>query len=84
MNVVVNQDGLEPPEFLSTHPNHETRENTLKSLLPEALKLRSECGCYKLPCQDPSVHLDRFVQAMKREAALKKVPKPRMVNIKME
>ena len=70
--------------LLSTHPSHETRENHLRSLVPEAIKLRSECGCDKLTSQDPGAHLERFKQAMKKEASLKKVPKPRMVNIKIE
>jgi predicted Zn-dependent protease len=30
--------GGEPPEFLSTHPNHETRVNNLNEFMPEALK----------------------------------------------
>lgn len=30
--------GAQPPEFLSTHPAHETRVNDLKALIPEAMK----------------------------------------------
>lgn len=30
--------GEQPPEFMSTHPSHETRINDLKEFLPEALK----------------------------------------------
>lgn len=30
--------GQQPPEFLSTHPSHETRVSDLKALMPEALK----------------------------------------------
>lgn len=30
--------GNEPPEFLSTHPNNDTRINDLKEFMPEALK----------------------------------------------
>lgn len=30
--------GVEPPEFLSTHPNHDTRVNDLNEFMPEALK----------------------------------------------
>ena len=33
------QGGGAPPEFLSTHPSHETRINNLKALLPEAQKI---------------------------------------------
>mgnify|MGYP002628408960 CR=1 FL=1 len=32
------EGGAEPPEFLSTHPNHETRVNDLNEFMPEALK----------------------------------------------
>jgi predicted Zn-dependent protease len=30
--------GQEPPEFLSTHPNHETRIKDLNAFMPEAMK----------------------------------------------
>jgi len=30
--------GQQPPEFLSTHPSHETRVNDLKAWMPEAMK----------------------------------------------
>ncbi|MDG1261703.1 MAG: M48 family metallopeptidase [Flavobacteriales bacterium] len=30
--------GAQPPEFLSTHPNHDTRINDLNEFMPEALK----------------------------------------------
>lgn len=30
--------GAQPPEWLSTHPSHETRINDLKAFMPEALK----------------------------------------------
>ena len=30
--------GGQPPEFLSTHPNHETRINDLNAFMPEAMK----------------------------------------------
>jgi len=32
------QGGAQPPEFLSTHPNHETRISDLEAFMPEALK----------------------------------------------
>lgn len=34
--------GSEPPEFLSTHPNHDTRVAALEAFMPEALKYYSE------------------------------------------
>lgn len=33
-----NAGGGAPPEFLSTHPNHETRVRDLEKWMPEALK----------------------------------------------
>ncbi|XP_028409656.1 metalloendopeptidase OMA1, mitochondrial-like [Dendronephthya gigantea] len=32
-------------EWLSTHPSHEKREETLKTIVPEALALRKMCNC---------------------------------------
>lgn len=36
-------------EFLSTHPANETRQENLESLLDQAIKIRNDCGCEKLP-----------------------------------
>lgn len=35
-------------EFVSTHPCHETRQQTLMEMLESAIKFRSECGCERL------------------------------------
>ena len=43
----------EIPEFTSTHPTHEHREQMLASMVPDLLKLRTSCKCYKLPDLDP-------------------------------
>jgi predicted Zn-dependent protease len=75
-------DKFEPPELLSTHPNHKTREKHLTSLVPEALKLRSTCGCSKLAVHDPGQEFQNFIHAMQREGELKREQKPRMVIIK--
>jgi len=41
-------------EFSSTHPCHETRQQTLTEMLESAIKFRSECGCERLNCDyDP-------------------------------
>ena len=40
---------IQPPEFLSTHPSHDTRAKHLASLVPDALNLRISCGCHRLP-----------------------------------
>lgn len=34
--------GETPPEFMSTHPAHETRITDLQKQMPKALKLRQE------------------------------------------
>lgn len=77
---------FEQPEFLSTHPSHETREKHLAALVPDALQMRSSCGCYKLPSSDPSQHLQSFILAMRREAARKqaeaRAKKPRIVIVR--
>lgn len=36
------KDGEEPPAFFSTHPNHDTRIENLKKLMPEALEAYHE------------------------------------------
>ena len=36
---------VQPPEYLATHPSHQTREAHLAKLVPDALKLRNSCGC---------------------------------------
>jgi len=48
-------------EFTSTHPCHETREQTLRNLLSDAIKIRYECGCDRL---------DQSRDPVKRLAAL--------------
>ncbi|RNA04108.1 metalloendopeptidase mitochondrial, partial [Brachionus plicatilis] len=37
------------PEFLSTHPSNVNRAQDLEDFLPQALKIRDECKCYRLP-----------------------------------
>ena len=37
-----NSGGKAPPEFLSTHPAHDTRINDLKKQIPEAMKYYNE------------------------------------------
>jgi predicted Zn-dependent protease len=36
--------GAQPPEFLSTHPNHDTRINDLNEFMPEAMKYYKPAG----------------------------------------
>ena len=61
------EDNVDPPEFLSTHPSHETRQEHLAKLIPDALLMRSGCGCPKLGPNDPNLSLQKFVLAMKRQ-----------------
>ena len=37
------------PEYLSTHPSHLSRVESLRKLLPWALDLRTQCKCAPLP-----------------------------------
>ena len=63
---------MDPPEFLSTHPSHESREKNLAALVPEALKTRNECGCHRLPNQDPYLNFEKFAANLKKQAEIKK------------
>merc|ERR1719427_2509528 len=48
-------------EFLSTHPCHGTRQETLTAQLSSALTVRWECGCERLdPRKDPQIKLREF------------------------
>ncbi len=38
--MTANSGGQEPPEFMSTHPSHETRIKDLQGWIPEALKYK--------------------------------------------
>lgn len=65
MEVVANlKDDMQPPEFLSTHPSHNSRQEYLASLLPGALRTRSTCGCPKLGPNDPNDEFQRFLKAV--------------------
>jgi predicted Zn-dependent protease len=41
--------GKQPPEFMSTHPSHETRIRDLEKWMPEALKLYKASGNTEKP-----------------------------------
>ncbi len=62
-------------EFLQTHPSHESRAKKLTSLLPQALEIRNECNCYKLPAIDPLAIFRIIEKELKEEAALAKKEK---------
>lgn len=44
-----------PPEvpWISTHPAHGDREKNMNQAIPDALKLRHDSGCSRLPATDP-------------------------------
>ena len=60
-------DGIELPEYLSTHPSHANRSENLTKLLPGALDLRRSFGCDLLssPCQH-NARLEQFIETTKK------------------
>jgi len=55
-------------EFLSTHPCHSTRQESLTEQLSSALTIRFECGCAKLDYRrDPQVQLEEFKKWVERQ-----------------
>lgn len=52
-------DIIKDIDFLSGHPSHAARAENLQSLLPQAIALRDECKCPRLPRLDPIVMLER-------------------------
>lgn len=65
-------------EFLSTHPNHETRSEYLDSIMNEAIKLRAECGCPRLRYSDPRMEVEAITKLLEisRQKYLEQNPKP--------
>lgn len=48
-------------EFVSTHPSHSTRQESLAAQLSDALNIRNKYGCARLDCsRDPNFKLDQF------------------------
>jgi len=55
-------------EFLSTHPVHKTRYQSLSEQLKSALTIRMDCGCKKLdPNCDPQLFVKSFEQYLSRQ-----------------
>lgn len=52
-------DIIKDIDFLSSHPSHASRAENLESLLPNALQLRDECKCPRLPRLDPIIMLEK-------------------------
>ncbi|XP_022089277.1 metalloendopeptidase OMA1, mitochondrial-like [Acanthaster planci] len=63
-------------EWLSTHPTHQNRADSLGAHMPEVLKLREECKCPPLPAVDPSavVAKQRQILLEKQERRRKEPP----------
>jgi len=58
-------------EFLSTHPVHTTRQESMTAQLPTALAIRYQFGCEKLDCRrDPQVKLEEFKRWIVRQRSL--------------
>jgi len=58
-------------EFVSTHPCHGTRQESLSAQLSSALAIRFDCGCAKLDCRrDPQIRLEEFKRYIKRQQSV--------------
>jgi len=61
---LMSEDPLETDkdlEFISTHPVHSNRQQSLASQLGKALGIRQLYGCQRLDCtQDPNIKLEEF------------------------
>ncbi|GIY96418.1 metalloendopeptidase OMA1, mitochondrial [Caerostris extrusa] len=51
-------------EFLSTHPSHEKRSESLDNIMDQAVQLRTLCGCPKLTWRDPRLHVEAVNKAI--------------------
>ena len=66
MEMNENEDEKIPIEYLSTHPAHKNRESNMMSLVPEAIKMRSSCGCPQLSQSDPYEEFKKFAEIIKK------------------
>lgn len=75
-------DGVEVPEYLSTHPSHVSRHEELQKMMPWAISKRTECKCGQLLGPDPDKMLAQILilsgkktmgggQVLNADAALK-------------
>ena len=69
-------------EFFSTHPSHEHRENTLASMVPDLLKLRTSCRCYKLCDVDPYLSRRKMIDEEVKDLKSKNAKKILAENVK--
>eukprot|EP00092_Neocalanus_flemingeri_P028561 GFUD01031017.1.p1 GENE.GFUD01031017.1~~GFUD01031017.1.p1 ORF type:complete len:385 (+),score=130.30 GFUD01031017.1:323-1477(+) len=58
-------------EFVSTHPCHGTRQESLSSQLASALTIRFDCGCARLDQRrDPQIRLEEFKRFVKKQQSM--------------
>ncbi|KAH7970765.1 hypothetical protein HPB49_015382 [Dermacentor silvarum] len=62
---------LDDVEFISTHPSHEHRSEYLDNLMNNAIELRRQCHCPRLPPQDPRVLMSMLKEEVKQESLAK-------------
>lgn len=67
MELIEKQEGTEDDqhrviELLSTHPSNQEREKRLTSLMPDAVQIRSSCGCPTLSSIDPYEQFKKSAQ----------------------
>ncbi|OQV16322.1 Metalloendopeptidase OMA1, mitochondrial [Hypsibius exemplaris] len=85
MNIVSHFEGdvaAQVPEFLSTHPTHETRAQKLEESVPKALELRKECNCPPLPLRNPQLDVAALKAKLSKADAVDDPWKPFIVVIK--
>ncbi|XP_067946850.1 metalloendopeptidase OMA1, mitochondrial-like [Watersipora subatra] len=59
--------GIGIPEFMSTHPSHESRVRQLQDVIPEALKLRQACSCQPLSSADPVQRVQKEIELLREK-----------------
>jgi Zn-dependent protease with chaperone function len=59
-------------DYLSTHPKHEKRADHLNSFIPEAIKQREQCNCWRLSGLDPRDRMKRRAAEFERLNDLQK------------
>ncbi|XP_075527776.1 metalloendopeptidase OMA1, mitochondrial-like [Dermacentor variabilis] len=64
-------NALDDVEFISTHPSHEHRSEYLDNLMNNAIELRRQCHCPRLPPQDPRVLMSMLKEEVKQESLAK-------------
>ncbi|CAH1773544.1 unnamed protein product [Owenia fusiformis] len=71
----VTELALDVPQLLSTHPSHATRADNLNDLVPQAIKLRADCNCPRLPTADPRDAIQKLEASMEHAIKNKQLQK---------